>query len=181
MDDGVSVNFKTIMTPLDIKIYNENFVSIKDLSGDLNISDAKWNKFFELLTKVFEGFYFLGNRIWSNIDEYDQTLAYLSEKILIDQGKEHSEILFRLKDSSLIYNRRFASRMWDYYEYPSFVFLGSKENEQILTQGYRNKLFHDDVIERLEEIIVIYRSFEQNVLWIKGDINLAEIIKSSFH
>jgi len=169
------------MTPLDIKIHNENFVSIKDLSGDLNISDSKWNNLFELLIKVFEGFYFVGNRIWSNIDEYDQTLGYLSEEILIDQGEDYSEILFRLKDSSLIYNRRLASRMWDYYEYPSFVFLGSKENEQILTQGYRSKLLHDDMIERMEEIIVLYRSFEQNVLWIKGDINLTEIIKVSFH
>ena len=152
------------MTPLDIKVYNENFVSIKDLSSDLNISHTKWSKLFELLTKVFEGFYFLGSRIWSTSDEYDQTLDYLSDEILIDQGKEHSKILFRLKDSSLMYNRKLASHMWDYYEYPSIIFLGSRENEQILTK----------------EIVVIYRSFEQDVLWIKSNVDVAEIVKNVF-
>jgi len=169
-----------MMTPLDIKVYNENFVSIKDLSSDLNISHTKWSKLFELLTKVFEGFYFLGSRIWSTSDEYDQTLDYLSDEILIDQGKEHSKILFRLKDSSLMYNRKLASHMWDYYEYPSIIFLGSRENEQILTKGYKNKLFHDDMIERIEEIVVIYRSFEQDVLWIKSNVDVAEIVKNVF-
>jgi len=153
-----------MMTPLDIKVYNENFVSIKDLSSDLNISHTKWSKLFELLTKVFEGFYFLGSRIWSTSDEYDQTLDYLSDEILIDQGKEHSKILFRLKDSSLMYNRKLASHMWDYYEYPSIIFLGSRENEQILTK----------------EIVVIYRSFEQDVLWIKSNVDVAEIVKNVF-
>ena len=59
------------MISLDIKVCNESFVSIKDLSGDLNISDTKWNSLFELLARGFESFYFLGNRIWSNTDDYD--------------------------------------------------------------------------------------------------------------
>jgi len=169
------------MISLDIKVYDKNFVSIKDLSNDLNISDAKWNRLFELLTKVFKGFYFFGNRIWTNSDELDQTLDYLSEEILIDQNKDHSKILFHVKESFLIYNRKLVSQVWDYYEYPCFIFLGENENEQILIQEFKNNLFYDDIVEKAEDIIIMYRSFEPDVLWIKSDINVAEIIESVFN
>jgi hypothetical protein len=169
------------MTSLDVKIYNSNFASIKDLSKDINIGDVQWNSLFEILTKLFDNIYFEGARIWSKVEEFDQTLNYLSEQVLIDTRKNHSKILFRLKNSSILYNRKLASQIWDYYEYPCFIFLGDVNNEQKLIQACEVKPLNDDIIESVEDIVIMYRSFEQNVLWIKSNLDIKEILKSVGH
>jgi hypothetical protein len=108
----------------NIKIHNSTTASIKDLSKDLNISDVYWNNFFESLTKLFDTVYFSGYRRWIKDKEFLQTMSYLSEETFIDDGKDHSEILFPLKASSIMDNRRLASKLWRYYEFPCFIFLG---------------------------------------------------------
>ena len=77
-----------------------------------------------------------------------------------------------------MYNRRLVSQMWDYYEYPCFIFLGDKNNEQALIQKNGSNLFYDSAIENIEDVVIMYRSFEQNVLWIKGNITIKEILQS---
>lgn len=163
------------MASTDIKFYSENFASIKDLSKDLNISDPQWNRLFDVLSNLFEGIYFLGNRNWSDNKEFDNTLNYLSEELLLDKDKQHSEILFRLKNSFVKFNRRLVSQMWDYYEFPCFIFLGDLSNEANLLQINRSKIFYDDIINNIDDILLLYRSFQQDVLWIKGNVNVKEL------
>jgi hypothetical protein len=163
------------MEYIDVKVYGDHFASIKDSSKDLNISDIQWNGLFELLNKLFDNVYFKGSRIWSERDEFDQTLSYLSEQIFI-RVKDDSEILFRLKNSSIQSNRRLVAQMWEWYEYPCFIFLGDRPSEDLLIKSYEDNRFANDIVENLEDVLVLYRSFEQNVLWIKSSFNIKKIL-----
>ena len=163
------------MNNIDVKVYSSHFASIKDFAKDLSISDVLWNGLFESLTKTFDSVYFKGSRIWSKSDEFDQTLNYLSEQIFI-QEKNDSEILFRLKNSSIQSNRRLVAQMWELYEYPSFIFLGERYTEDALVKSYSDNMLHDDIIKNLEDVLILYRSFEPNVLWIKGSVDIKKIL-----
>lgn len=156
-------------------IYNKNFASIKDLSKDIEINDPYWNSFFNIFNNLFEKAYFQGHRKWAHDSEYDQAIYYLAEQIFIDKRNHPEEILFSVKDSSLMHNRRLASKIWGYYEYSSLVFLGNKRNEEPLIKAYKNNFLHEDIINHVDDILIIYRSFQPDVLWIRSDSDLNKI------
>jgi hypothetical protein len=165
------------MEHLDVKVYSDHFASIKDFSKDLNISDIQWNGLFELLSKLFDNVYFKGSRVWVKTSEFDQTLNYLSEQMLIRE-KNNWEVLFRLKNSPIQFNRRLVAQMWEWYEYPCFIFLGDRASEDLLIKSYENNKLTNDIVENLEDVLVLYRSFEQNVLWIKSSFDIKKILNS---
>jgi hypothetical protein len=171
-----------IMNSLNIKIYNTNLVSIKDLSKDVDISDFKWNIFFEKFVTLYDAFYFLGSRAWLKPDGFDVTLQHLSESVFLDEGKDHDRVFFQLKSSSLMYNRRMLSKVWLYYEYPSVIFLGDREDEQYLIDMIRsnNLGLSDIIVSNIPNTTIMYRSFEQDVLWMIANLNLKELFGDAF-
>jgi hypothetical protein len=160
------------VSDLDIKLYDKHNGSIKDLSKDLDISDTKWNKLFTSWLGLFNLIYFKGYRHYYIDEEFDQTIKYLSDKILINETKKHPTILFQLGKQHLSYNRKLASKLWWYFEFPCFIFLGNEKDEQIITDAYKSKMLDNDIINSVDDIVILYRGGEQNVLWIKSNLNL---------
>lgn len=160
----------------EIKIHDNATASIKDLSKDLDISDIYWNNLFKSLTALFDNVYFLGFRCWVREEDLDKTIEYLSEEILVDKGNGHADILFRLKISCLMRNRRLVSKMWDYYEFPGFVFLGDSEDEDRLLWAYKNHMFAKEIAEQVDNILIMHREAEFDVLWIHSNIDLKKIM-----
>jgi hypothetical protein len=168
------------MRDIEIKKYNKSFVSVRNLNKDLEISDAQWDRLFEANLKLFDNVYFNGRRIWTMGLDFDDILSYLSDATFFDKRKNESEILFRVKNSSIMYNRRLVSNMWDYYEYPSFIFLEDKSQEEALIKAYKKRTFIDDIIEKTDGLLIMYRSFEQDVIWIKGNVDVCRILETAF-
>lgn len=157
------------MNDLDIKIHENQVISIKDLSHDLDISESKWNFIFAYLLKEIEVIYFRGHRSQFIDDDFYETINYLSEEILVDKGYDHFSLLFRLKPTNLVFNRTLLSKLWTYYEYPALIFLKDKAEEQNLSTSVESDGYYDDYISLVDGICIVYQSFELNVLWIKGD------------
>jgi hypothetical protein len=89
------------MKDIDIAIYNNYQVSIKDLSHDLDISEFKWNDLISVLEKTFERIYFYGYRDNYVDEHFRQTVSYLSEEIFIDESKHQLKLMFKLYDYSV--------------------------------------------------------------------------------
>jgi hypothetical protein len=164
------------MTGLDIKIHKNDRASIKDERGDVIISDVKWNSLFAFLTNLFERFYFRGDRKWVNDSEFSETIDFLSEKILINNARSKSELLFRIKTASMLQNRRLLSRMWEYYEFPAIVFLGSEQDEETLVECYKNRAFNEDILNNIESVLILHRHTEPDVLWIRTNIGIEKAL-----
>ena len=61
------------MKNLNLVKYDSNFISIKDLEGDIDIMDLKWSEFFDSLSK-FNFIYFYGERCLDNIELLSKTI-----------------------------------------------------------------------------------------------------------
>lgn len=165
------------MAVFDIRIHNTKEASILDRSGDITISDSRWDNLFTLLLKLFESVYFHGERKWSDDSDFINTLNYLSSEILWQQ-KNYRNVLFRVNESSMNYNRRLVSSMWEFYAYPSFVFLGDRTDESILANCYEKKMTHESILQTIDNCVILVRVAELNVLWIRTNCDINFILSS---
>jgi len=153
------------MRGLYVYTHDETSIAIEDLQNDLNISENKWNFIFDFLLKQSDAVYFKGFRFYFKDEDFTSTINYVADEILAYDGKDYFGLLFRLKPSSLIYNRNLVSKLWEYYEYPTLIFLKDQLEENDLIDAFNNGMV---ITEDLESVYIIYRSFQQNVLWVKS-------------
>ncbi|MBW4891959.1 hypothetical protein KXQ82_19700 [Mucilaginibacter sp. HMF5004] len=163
------------MNSLDIKVHNNYSGSIKDLENEIDISESKWNFIFKTLSGKAETIYFNGRRINYRDNEIDKTIAALSNEVFIDEGTDHFELLFRLNPLDLSFNRNMVSKLWSYFEYPSFIFLNDKAEEGILVETCETQVYYDIMIKIIRGVTILYRSIEQDVLWIKSDQSVSDL------
>ncbi|GAB3931292.1 hypothetical protein [Mucilaginibacter myungsuensis] len=161
------------MRTLDIRIHERAKCSIQDLTKDLDINDLKWDGLFKFLNETFEVSYFWGYREWLPEDKIEKTSDGLFDHIEID---EQHKLLGTLKEVVFLFNRRQLSELWECYEYPAVVFLAEIANEQELFDQCRSSHYLSDLVANIPDVVILYRSFELDVLWIETNINLKYII-----
>jgi hypothetical protein len=164
------------MNSIDFKFHNYNELSIKDLNGDVNLSEQKWNKLIEYFSKNTFCTYFKGYRINYVDTGFFETINLIGEDILIDEGKDHFRLLLRLKPTVFIFNRILLHKFWLYYEFPSIIFLEDETQESILVETIENGWYNEDIIKNVPGTTIFYLGFELNVLWVKSNTDLNLII-----
>ena len=85
--------------------------------------------------------------------------------------KGKSASVYKVMPGILIISRNAFKHIWEHYEYP-FLFFMDQENEGDNVDLLRRPFSVDELINRLKKTLVIYKSFELDVLWIlkSGDI-----------
>ena len=161
----------------DLKVHGDGSFSIKDFDGDIEISGHKWDYMFVIFNKLFDNVYFYGNRRWGSANELEQILSYLVDEVLINEGINHFNILFKIKESFVYDNRKLLSILWQHYEFPSFIFLADKKNQSILVDLYKKNVALTSIINNLDDALMIYRHIELDVLWFKTTIDDANFLK----
>jgi len=159
---------------LEAHIYNVNRISIRDLIGDLVISDPKWDFIFEFILKDTESFYFLGERLEYSDNNLKPLIDRLSETI-IRVDREYNKIFLKIKPANLVVNRRQLSDLWLYYEYPTIIFLGKSGNEDELIRLCNMSVTYEEIVGSIEGIYLLHRNFQPNVLWIEKSFNMPDI------
>lgn len=150
---------------LEVYIYGINSASIRDLNGDLDIANSKWNFLFDFLIYQSRNFYFLGERLEYRDDNFESLVRDLSDR-LININFEDRKVLFKLKPASLEISRSRLSSLFMYFEYPAIIF-GTEIDESELFQLYMQPVSYDELIGAVGDASILHRNFESNVLWIK--------------
>jgi hypothetical protein len=117
-----------LVNNLEVYIYNENRISIKDIAEDINISNSQWDFVFDFILDRTVSFYFLGERLDYSDGNLEKCLKLLSEKDLIDTD-DYQLVFFKLKSANLLISRKLLSQLWSYYEYPEIIFLVDDNND----------------------------------------------------
>lgn len=161
------------MTELELIVYSDSFLSIRDNEGDLLLHDLKWNFLFSYLNSNSDFVYFKGGRLWVDDDDFDATVKGLAENIILED-KDSFNIFLKLKPVDWQFNRNLVSKLWEYYEFPSLIFITS-QNESDMVDLIKGKFFVEDVIKGIDEIVVLSRQMELNVLWINGNLTETDL------
>jgi hypothetical protein len=163
-----SVNLKnSSMDGINLKTHNDRKVSIKDLLNNINLSQFKWDFLFNSLFEISDAVYFGGQRLYFKNQEFDETISFLSEKILY---QDNFTILFKLNASGIVVSRNLVSKLWLYYEYPAIFFLKDNNYESELVILYKGNNTYESIIAKTSaNLLVLYQSFEQDVLWIQSN------------
>jgi hypothetical protein len=159
---------------LDIFAYNSNQVSIKDLKGDVDISDDRWGFVFEFILKNTNDYYFLGERLDFVDDNLNSLIERLSE-MTISESANRSEIFFKIAPSGLMFSRKSLSYVWSYYEYPALIFCGEKAEKNKLIQMCKSLVSYSEIAGSIDSIFLIHKNFEPNVLWIEKSWDMPNI------
>lgn len=154
-----------------INDHNNDVFTIRD-EKEIDISEPKWNFIFNNSSLENYVMYFIGwhlDFIHSTEikDNLNSLIINLSEQILIDNA-DHSKLIFKVKTL----NRKDLNKLWQYYEYPSLVFIKTKLYEVKLVETFNN---YSRKITLNKGFFHIYKMDpELNVLWIEKsrDINL---------
>lgn len=162
------------MGSLEIKIHKDGSSSIKDTSGPINLADNKWDQLFHFCNDVFDGAYFIGYRPQFLDEEFEKTIEYVTESVFW-ADKNNFRIILKLKPASLQLNRRLFSKLWFYYEFPSLVYLGDENDEIVLVTSYKDRLFHEDVLKAIPDVLVLYRLTELDVVWLMNNWGMKEL------
>jgi hypothetical protein len=155
------------MSSLDFKVHRTNFVSIKDMTHDLDISEGKWDVIFDALVEKAESIYFYGTRRWVEGADFEDLALSLGEECMIDEGVDHWRLLFRLKPIATMFHRKSLAKLWPCYEYPSIVFLQNKNEEMRLVSMLLGERYFSDIVKVIDGVVFAHQSFEPNVLWIE--------------
>lgn len=151
---------------LDIKVYNQNQASIKDVAGELDISNNKWDFLFDFFLKGETAVYFEGFRLDFPDEEFESNLEYLSENILFVEDN-FFRILFKVKLSSIALSRGLISKFWNYYDNSSLIFLKNELEEETLIELSEKREYINEYCKVIKSAYIIYKSFELDVLWIE--------------
>ena len=160
------------MDNLNVHFHTNFEVSIEDLKEhDLEISEERWDFIMNPLFINSEYIYFIGSRINFKDDSFLETISTLSENILYMKD-DFMNVVFLLKKSEVIFKRVMLSKLWFYYEYPAILFLNEQISNSFLS-AYKTGLFISEYNQYLNDYLVLYRSNQQNVLWINSDNNIS--------
>lgn len=152
---------------LEVNFHKCNHISIKDLSHDIKLSETKWNTLFSLFLENVEGVYFYGLDLNYNDDNLVDAVNYCSEYILVDDY-EQSRLVFKVKEASILLNRALLYEIWNYYYYPSLIFIDDINQERDLINIInRERGFIKNVLDELNDVKITYMEFERNVLWLQ--------------
>jgi hypothetical protein len=148
--------------------YKENLASIKDLSSDIDIRDTKWDFLFDQNKKLI---FFNGFRLLGDLDDAFLRLinTYASSNLVV---KDNYHNIFMRIDGANILVRSGIAELWNSYEYPSFIFLDNENEIDDVSEMCINKFPSEQITERFKDITIVYKSFEQNVLWVSGINNI---------
>jgi hypothetical protein len=124
------------MKDLDFYLRNNNEVSIKDLTEEIDIGDPKWDFLFSKILEEYHEVYFYGSRLDFKDLEFDQTVGYLANEILDDNNGSCSNLIFIFKPLSIAYGRKLISKLWSYYELPSILFLKNRDMRKPMMKAY---------------------------------------------
>src|SRR5690606_7222109 len=109
---------------LDVNYHNENLISIRKEYGDLNIADKQWDSIFDYCAR-FEEIYFMGRRSYDFDKQLEINIAsHLNE--IFASNSNYFEVFAKVNEDSILINRNGVSKLWMYYEFPSFIFCKRK-------------------------------------------------------
>jgi hypothetical protein len=158
----------------DLFEYSDNRISIKDLQGDLDLSNDKWNFIFELILQKTENYYFLGERI----EYFDKDFSSLVDETSIclyqlepDMGK----ILINLKPATVVINRRKLLKLWMQYEFAAVLFCGQRTEQSELMRLCKGIASYEEIAGSIENIYLIHKSHELDVLWLIKSFDMPRI------
>ncbi len=167
------MNYK--LNNLEVIVYNENLVSIKDTLEDIDISKSKWDFVFDFLLDRTSDFYFLGEKLEYLDSQMKDSLSILSERtIFIDE--DYQQVYFKLKAANLIVSRNLLFRLWSYYELPAIIFLVEKKDEKSLSQLVAKQVTYTEFAVSIPGLYIVHRNFEPNVLWIANGVGVQSMI-----
>jgi hypothetical protein len=152
------------MKNFDIINYNSNFCSIKDIDSDIDIRNSKWDGFFDLIEN-FNFIYFHGERCLGYNKDLNGVIAKLFKTI--EALADNFYILVQVDNCTLAAPRNDLSILWDSYEFSALIFSQEPLDEEVLRLEFRNKISFDRLLTEFPKILLFYRSFESDVLWIK--------------
>ena len=75
-----------------------------------------------------------------------------------------------------MHNRKLISKMWHYYEFPSFVFLGDNEDEETLLQAFKNHMYFNDMLSEVDNVLFMYRMGKPDVLWLETNLSVQKMM-----
>lgn len=153
---------------VEFKKHNTNLLSIRDLEDDIDIASDKWDALFSECVTFSKVIYFKGERAYSQNSEVNSLLKAYSSL------KNNSDISFaKIVKSSLLCRNGF-SNIWQHYEYPFLFFFKDDPSEDNFEQNFKFNWTIENVMETLTvDALVIYKSFEQDVIWIMKTSNLS--------
>jgi hypothetical protein len=157
-------------TALEVHVYNSNRISIKDLQSDLTIEDSKWNLIFNFALQNSQNSYFLGERVEYPSKNLSDIIDELAEMELL-YGNDSDKVLFRIKPTYLLINRKRLADIWLRYEYPAIIFLGENATEDDLVLRCNANNTYEEIVGFFDKIYLFHRNFETNVLWILKGVN----------
>lgn len=158
---------------LELNFHSDSYVSIKDLSHDINIVEDKWDFLFSLLLEEAENVYFYGLDLNYSDNALITDICSCAEDLLIDENKQN-RIFFKVKVASLILSRGLLSEIWNYYYSPSLIFIDTFGQERTLINIInRNRRYIKDVLEELSGVIIIYMGAERDVLWMEHNTQVS--------
>lgn len=157
---------------LDIRTHNENLLSIKDTTTSLELTSRKLDRLFEQFISHAESVYFIGLRPSYDSKEVNQLLNTYSCSIL-EQGSNNIDPFRKIIPSCLLAPRNGFNTIWELYEYPFLFFVGKGNSEQTAIESLRNMQTLENTLPIINNTIVVYRSFEQDVIWIQKSNDIA--------
>ena len=145
----------------------------------MDISNNKLDFLFEVVLLIQKIYFFKGDRAIYESEDINSILNSCSSKVI---SFKKNIYLSKIKPSCLIISRNSFKTIWDHYEYSMLFFVGARMDENIAIESMENKFFLDEILNSLISTLVIYKSFEENVLWVQKsvDINFPDKFDYSF-
>ncbi|WP_199142070.1 hypothetical protein, partial [Pedobacter sp. ASV12] len=144
---------------MDLVLHNRGVISIKDIDGDLNISQPKWDFLINLLIDYSECTFFSGLRL-NYDDNIEKNIDYLAEEILINKDEDFEMVLLKINERNIRIHRGLLECVWKQYQNPYIIFLNNSNNVDILVNTIREKRFYNDFLRAIEGLCIIYQEYE---------------------
>jgi len=159
---------------LEAYLYNPNRLSIKNVVGEIDLSDSKWDFLFDYVLKTTKNFYFLGDRLEYSDYKLNNCISFLSESN-IRGDRDYYKVFFKLRPANLIVNRKRLSELWSYYEYPAIIFIEKDIETSQLMWLFDSNVTYEEMVGTVSKMYLFHKNFEYNVIWVEQSSDLPEI------
>ena len=146
--------------------HNENLISIRVSGPVIDIAKREWDVCFKFFNTIEEA-YFIASKPYDYDNRLNDSLRYNLNELSHAVGS--SQIFGRINLSNLLINRTNLSRLWKYYEYPAILLAKHKVDTHLLELLYQEERPFSDFVDHLHDVVILYQSFEPNVLWVQKD------------
>ncbi len=151
---------------------DENRFSLKDLSGRINLAKSSLDGLFTCIIDDAANVYFIGNRLDFLPPDLEIMVNGLADQqIRLSPKQDYSHIAFKVKLSDILVSRSRLNELWECYEYPTLIFVKDKLNSYEFSRLFDAK-YNEDFFVFLESFVIVYKSFELDVLWVEKTIDL---------